>query len=168
VGVGARRSAAKSTSVTSVSWPTPAITGIGIAATARTTRSSLKAHKSSIEPPPRATISTSTSQRAAACASADTSAGGASAPCTGDGYTTTHTWGARRASVLSTSCNAAPAVDVTMPTARAKRGNGRLRALSNNPSASSLAFSRRNCSCSEPAPSARIDSTMNCISPRGS
>ena len=53
VGVGARRSAARSARVTSVSWPTPHTTGSGQAAIARTTRSSLNAHRSSSEPPPR-------------------------------------------------------------------------------------------------------------------
>ena len=59
VGVGARTSAAKSISVTSVSWPTAAISGIMLAAAARTTISSLNDHKSSSEPPPRATMSRS-------------------------------------------------------------------------------------------------------------
>ncbi len=54
-----RRSEAKSISVVSVSWPTAEIRGISEAAAARTTTSSLKAHKSSKEPPPRATISKS-------------------------------------------------------------------------------------------------------------
>ncbi len=59
LGVGARRSAAKSMSVVSVSWPTAEMSGIALAAAARTTISSLKGHKSSIEPPPRATMRTS-------------------------------------------------------------------------------------------------------------
>jgi localization factor PodJL len=59
VGVGARLSAAKSISVTSVSCPTAEISGIMLAAAARTTLSSLKDHKSSSEPPPRATINRS-------------------------------------------------------------------------------------------------------------
>ena len=56
VGVGARRSAAWSISVVSVSCPTAEISGIGQSAAARTTSSSLNGHRSSIEPPPRATI----------------------------------------------------------------------------------------------------------------
>ncbi len=56
VGVGARRSAAKSISVMSVSCPTAEISGIMLPAAARTTISSLKHHRSSSEPPPRATI----------------------------------------------------------------------------------------------------------------
>ena len=56
VGVGARTSAAKSISVTSVSWPTAEISGIMLSAAARTTISSLNDQRSSSEPPPRATI----------------------------------------------------------------------------------------------------------------
>ena len=59
-GVGARRSATKSAIVTSVSWPTAEMTGTGDAAIARATISSLNAHRSSIDPPPRPTITTST------------------------------------------------------------------------------------------------------------
>ena len=59
-GVGARRSATKSAIVTSVSWPTAEIVGTGQPAIARATTSSLNAHRSSIEPPPRPTMTTST------------------------------------------------------------------------------------------------------------
>ena len=59
-GVGARRSATKSAMVTSVSWPTAEMTGTGDAAIARATTSSLKAQRSSIDPPPRPTMMTST------------------------------------------------------------------------------------------------------------
>ena len=64
-GVGARRSATKSAMVKSVSWPTPEITGTRQAAMARASPSSLKHHRSSAEPPPRARITTSTSGTAA-------------------------------------------------------------------------------------------------------
>src|SRR2546423_15427599 len=57
-GVGARRSATKSAIVKSVSCPTAEITGTEQAAMARATLSSLKVHKSSIDPPPRATMTT--------------------------------------------------------------------------------------------------------------
>jgi len=46
--------------VTSVSWPTAETTGTGTRAIARATISSLNAQRSSIEPPPRPTITTST------------------------------------------------------------------------------------------------------------
>ena len=58
-GVGARRSATKSAMVTSVSCPTAEITGTEQAAMARATASSLKVHRSSSDPPPRPTITTS-------------------------------------------------------------------------------------------------------------
>jgi len=58
-GVGARMSATKSAMVKSVSCPTAEITGTEHAAMARATRSSLKVHRSSSDPPPRATIITS-------------------------------------------------------------------------------------------------------------
>src|SRR5438309_7175226 len=61
-GVEARTSATKSAMVKSVSWPTPEITGISEAKMARATISSLKAHKSSIEPPPRARSEEHTSE----------------------------------------------------------------------------------------------------------
>ena len=59
VGVGARMSAAWSISVQSVSCPTAATRGIPLSAAARTTISSLNPQRSSMEPPPRATIRTS-------------------------------------------------------------------------------------------------------------
>ena len=56
VGVGALLSATKSIKVVSVSWPIADIIGIVELKTARTTIYSLKGHKSSIDPPPLATI----------------------------------------------------------------------------------------------------------------
>src|SRR6266403_171297 len=81
-GGGARASAARSAMVKSISCPTPETTGRRHARMARATRSSLNAHRSSSEPPPRARISTSHSARAEAVCSAATSAGTAAAPCT--------------------------------------------------------------------------------------
>ncbi len=59
-GVGARKSATKSTIVVSVSCPTAEMTGTEQSNTAWATSLSLKAHKSSMEPPPLPTIITST------------------------------------------------------------------------------------------------------------
>ena len=59
VGVGARRSETKSIRVVSVSCPTAEIRGMALAAATRANASSLKGQRSSMEPPPRATISTS-------------------------------------------------------------------------------------------------------------
>ena len=55
-GVGARRSAAKSHMVKSVSWPTAEIVGIGDSNKNLASISSLKADRSSEEPPPRPII----------------------------------------------------------------------------------------------------------------
>ncbi len=85
VGVGARRSAAKSARVKSVSCPTPVMTGACDSTTARTTRSSLNAHRSSMEPPPRASRITSGFTTRFRFCSASTSFNGASSPCTGVG-----------------------------------------------------------------------------------
>ncbi len=60
-GVGARRSAARSASVKSVSCPTALITGICESNIASTTRSSLNAYRSSADPPPLPTMITSAS-----------------------------------------------------------------------------------------------------------
>src|SRR2546425_6017306 len=53
-----RSSATKSAIVTSVSWPTAEIVGTGHPAIARATTSWLNVHRSSIDPPPRPTITT--------------------------------------------------------------------------------------------------------------
>ena len=58
-GVGALKSETKSEIVKSVSWPIPATIGIFDAKIDLATDSSLKHHKSSIEPPPLAKIITS-------------------------------------------------------------------------------------------------------------
>lgn len=59
-GVAARTSATKSAIVKSISCPTAEITGISDSYIARATISSLKAQRSSIDPPPRPTIKQST------------------------------------------------------------------------------------------------------------
>ena len=85
-GVGARTSAAKSAIVKSISWPTPLTTGIGEATMARATRSSLKAQRSSSEPPPRARISTSHSGALPGQSERSDDLGRRpAAPCTGTG-----------------------------------------------------------------------------------
>ena len=56
LGVRARRSAARSARVTSISWPTAETTGRREPAMARATISSLNAQRSSADPPPRATM----------------------------------------------------------------------------------------------------------------
>src|SRR5690625_1109019 len=82
VGVGARQSAAKSVKQKSISWPTAEIIGIGQWATSRVSASSLKAHKSSREPPPRPITNTSHCASCTAWARAVLKLVGASLPCT--------------------------------------------------------------------------------------
>ena len=60
LGVEARTSATTSLTSKSDSCPTAEITGIGIVESARATGSRLNAHKSSGDPPPRPTMTTST------------------------------------------------------------------------------------------------------------
>ena len=97
VGVGARRSETKSISVVSVSWPTADIRGTEQAAAARTTISSLKAIRSSREPPPRATIKRSgrgispLPSKAAKPFIAELISTAAAAPCTTTGQRITRT-----------------------------------------------------------------------------
>ncbi len=87
-GVGARKSATKSAMVTSVSCPTAEITGTGLSAIARATISSLKAHRSSTEPPPRPTITTSTPTTAPIALIPRAMSSAAPSPCTRAGRIT--------------------------------------------------------------------------------
>ena len=149
--------------------------GTGLCTMVRATCSSLKAHRSSIEPPPRTSKITSTSGtpgsplRAAksySCCKARVIEAGASAPCTSDGAINTGICGTRRRKAVATSCSAAAPSDVTTPIPRGMTGNGRLRLASNSPSASSCALSRKNCSNHAPWPARCRLSTMSCKSPR--
>ena len=163
VGVGARTSAAKSIKVTSVSWPTAEISGIMLAAAARTTISSLNDHRSSSEPPPRATMirwglngtragSALKPLMAAATSSAEPS------PCTRTGHTTT--WrGKRAASRCKMSRMTAPVGEVTTPITSGRNGSSCLRAGSNRPSAASFFLRSSTSAISAPIPAGSSDST---------
>ena len=155
VGVSARRSAARSVSVTSISWPTPATTGMRAAATARTSTSSLKLQRSSRLPPPRTSAITSgRGMSRSAMASAAASSSAAPAPCTRDGTTITSLACQRPRSVCKKSAIAAPVGLVTRAIRRGKGGMGRFRSAEKSPSASSRAWSRRSWASSVPVPSA--------------
>mgnify|MGYP003694009791 CR=1 FL=1 len=127
VGVGARTSATKSQIVKSVSWPTPDTTGITDSNTARATISSLKDHRSSIEPP-RARRSGHRHRRRRRPRRWPTR-------CRRQRRRPGRPWGrgstARRASDAGawSGCRATRrrATDVTMPIARGKAGSGRFR-----------------------------------------
>ncbi len=134
LGVRARTSAARSASVTSISWPTAETVGIRDAAIARTTASSLNDHRSSRLPPPRPTTSTSGagSSRLAARMPATISAA-APSPWTRAGMISTSTPRQRRRSTSRKSRTAAPVGLVTKASRRGKGGSRRLRAGSNKP-----------------------------------
>ena len=168
VGVGARRSATKSAIVKSVSWPMPVTTGIGHARIARATLSSLKAHKSSMLPPPRTSNMTSHPPSRPAILSAQAIFSDAPSPWTCTGKTTTSIDGLRRASVVNTSRRAAASREVITPIARGKEGRARFVSALNRPSFSSLSRSLRNASNRAPSPARRMVSTLSWKSPRGS
>ena len=135
-GVAARTSATKSAMVVSISWPTPETTGTGDAAMARATTSSLKAHRSSSEPPPRPTISTSTPGRRDTSRMARAISCAAPSPCTRHGRMSEPQAGVAGADDAQ-RCRAPP-----RPRARSRcrcvrgsSGSGRLRAAANRPSA---------------------------------
>ncbi|MPN44722.1 hypothetical protein SDC9_192287 [bioreactor metagenome] len=150
----------------------------------RASCSSLKAHRSSSEPPPRTSKmmsitgcraeSTRKSPLAScpSCArrysfdSACTSDCGAWDPCTRAGTITTGICGTRRRNAVTTSCKAAAPREVTRPIPRGKGGSGLLRAGSNSPSDSNWALRRRNCSNKAPCPARCMLSTTSCRSPR--
>ena len=164
VGVGARRSAAKSISVVSVSWPTAEISGMDDSAAARTTISSLNGNRSSNEPPPRATISTSgraipfrgsaLNPRIAAAISL-----AARSPCTLTGQSSTRR-GQRSLSRCMISRITAPVGELTTPMTAGKNGIFFFRAESNRPSAASFFFLASSMAMSAPTPASSISSTM--------
>ena len=166
VGVGARKSAAKSHRVVSVSCPTAEIIGIVQSATARTTASSLKAQRSSIEPPPRATITRSGRVAGPSCGIAENPLTARAiwaadpSPCTNTGQTIT--WvGKRSANLCKMSRMTAPVGDVTTPMVRGKDGSFFLRSGANSPSAARRAFSFSNKSIIAPSPAtSRLSTTI--------
>ena len=158
--VAARRSATKSTTVVSISWPTPVTTGVAQPKTARTTGSALKPSRSSGEPPPRASISRS-APRASACLSAVTSAVGAPAPCTSAGTTLTRASGQRWRATFRTSLSAAEPVPVTRAICSGNRGNSFLCRSSKSPSLRSFRFSASIAAARSPAPEGRSPRTSS-------
>ena len=165
LGVGARMSETKSINVVSVSWPTAEIRGISEAAAARATISSLNPQRSSMEPPPRATISKSGLGRAPpgvmalnpAIARATSAA--QLAPCTATGQTKTFR-GKRSRRRCRISRITAPVGEVTTPITSGKKGKACLRAGSNNPSAAKAVFRFSNMAINAPTPATATSSTF--------
>ena len=120
---------------------------------ARATRSSLNAHRSSSEPPPRPVMSTSASACRLAYRMAPAISAGASVPCTRTGSSSTLANGYLRRSMRIMSCTAAPAGDVTMAMRRGYTGSGFLCAASNSPSFRSFSFSCSKATLRSPTPS---------------
>ena len=140
------------------------------ATTARTTRSSLNDHRSSIDPPPRARIVTSGAslpRPASASAavyrstlrSARTIDSGAPSPWTWQATSRTRAIGHRRANTWHTSFHAAPVGDETTAMTRGRDGSGRFRSTPNRPSAASFALSCSNRIARSPTPLGWIEST---------
>ena len=159
-------SATWSISVQSVSWPTAEITGMCEAATARTTTSSLKPHRSSRLPPPRATISTSgrgigpSGSSALKPATAAATSAPAVSPWTRTGQTTTCR-GKRSEMRWTMSRITAPVGEVTTPMTRGMKGRSCLREASNRPSAASRRRRSSKSAISAPAPAgSRLSMTI--------
>ncbi len=157
----------------STSWPTALTTGSSLAAIARATISSLKAHRSSSEPPPRPTIRASRATLPSRCqrlarSMASAISRAAPSPWTATGRIETWMEGQRRARTVRISWMAAPVGEVMTPRCEAASGRGRLRAWSNRPSLSSRALSFSKAACSAPAPACSMCSTINWNSPRPS
>ncbi len=140
--------------MTSPSWPTAEITGIGDAAMARATASLLNACKSSSDPPPRPRMSVSARQEPAARRRAVTSEAGAPSPWTRAGYTRMSVHGARRLMIETMSRTAAPSKEVTTPTQAGYSGSGRFLSPSSSPSASKRPRNRSKAMRQSPSPCA--------------
>ena len=155
VGVAARTSATSSAIVVSVSWPMAATTGTGHLRMASASARSLKAQRSSADPPPRVMI-TASMPRALCCRdsaiSFDRSSAAAPSPCTRASMSATSTAGQRRRMVSSTSCRAALLRLVSTATRLGNVGKGRLRNSSNQPRPRSSSQSCLKARSSAPAP----------------
>ena len=140
-GVAARTTATKSVIVKSVSCPTAEITGSFDLATARANVSSLKAQRSSNDPPPLPMISTSKPiswARSLSHSTPFTSDDEAVGPCTIDGNNINLIPGNRLLRTFNMSWMTAPFGDVTTPIALGKKGNFLFRLASKRPSVTSF------------------------------
>ena len=166
VGVEARTSATMSAMDVSGSCPMPVTTGTGHAAIARASASSLKGMRSSNEPPPR-TTSTTSAPTAHTLRMPSTMPAGAPAPSTGTPATSTRASGKRRRSVRSTSWTAAPRGEVTRPMEAGSCGSARLRAASMSPSACSLLARLATWRRRLPSPASATENTSKFMRPFG-
>ena len=135
---------------------------------ARATTSSLNAHKSSIDPPPRPTMRTSMSFIRFICFTASAISWAAPSPCTFTGCNKTETFRFRLWMMLRMSRTAAPVGEVITPTFQGNSGIAFFFSSANRPSAVSLTFNCSNAFCNAPSPRGSICSTINWYSPRAS
>ena len=117
---------------------------------ARATASSLKVQRSSSEPPPRPTITTSGHLVRLKYSMPRQTSSTEPSPCTSAGKRRMCRPGKRRDRIWIMSAMAAPRGEVTMPMRRGKRGSGRLRSAAKRPSAASFFLSCSKASCSAP------------------
>ena len=151
-GVGARRSAAKSAIVVSVSCPTAEITGVLHSKIARATASSLNAQRSSMEPPPRPTIIASSPRRSRALMPF-TMLSAAPWPCTRAGNRISWINGFRRRGNILDIPDRGPGGSCDNPQPSYIGGNRLLVFRGKHPHFFQLCFKARNLSYSRPAPS---------------
>ena len=156
--------------VKSVSCPTAEITGTFDATTARASPSSLNAARSSADPPPRATIITSTSTLAAIeiLARQPPPPPPPSPPAPAPDKSPPAPTDAACGRCSKYRAAPPPAEKSPSRSAPATAASLSLRPASNNPSASSFAFSCSNATCSAPAPFGSMYSAEICNSPRSS
>ena len=140
-GVEARISAARSARLSSTSWPIPVMTGILLAAMARTSCSSLKTARSSALPPPRRIAIISTPPRSLKCCSARIICSAAAIPWTWVLMVLISRPPQRFSRIFRKSIYPAAAVEEITPIFVGSTGRGRLRAGSKRPSVISFFFS---------------------------
>ena len=134
------------------------MTGTGAAATARATRSLLNVHRSSLEPPPRPTMTTSSPAMRPIARNAAQISASAPSPCTRVGTTSSSATGQRRSTTATMSVSAAASGLVMTAMRCAYAGSGRLRAGSSRPSFASAALAFSNATCHSPPASVESSS----------
>ncbi len=167
VGVEARRSATRSSSGESGSWPIAETTGVRHAATVLTNCSSENGSRSSTLPPPRATTITSTSGSASSSSTACTTWATAFTPWTAVLRTSKRTAGQRRRAFSRTSRSAADARPQTRPMSCGRKGSGFFRSSAKSPSEASDFFNCSSRTSSSPMPTGRMSVARSESCPRG-
>ncbi|CAB4839181.1 unannotated protein [freshwater metagenome] len=156
VGVDARKSATRSRSGESFSWPMALTIGVVHDAAKRTKPSSLNGSKSSKDPPPRVMTITSISGSASSSRSAADTSVTAAAPWTVTSRISKTTLGQRRLAFSTTSFSASVFRPQISPTFFGRSGSSTLRSKSKRPSAASSDLSASRRANNSPTPTCRI------------